>query len=916
MAVVGRLTNDGSLIINGEIDERSPAVTSGLVAHFPFDGTDKKYIPSKIRYIRDWLNGSSANTGNHWVEIQAFDYERKNITSGKTGTSSTGVWNALLTNDVITSDPYWGLGAGLSWVSIDLGDLYNIQQIKVWHYYADARTYKETKTEVSSDGVNWFSIFDSAIEGVYPETSKGKTHNMLNLGATISPTVNTNTTLTSDGIAVDRASKNHILPTRNGEDGVNRWGRDTAGVVFSTVEDIRLAKFGKYVTKLSKEPKTGTSNAYINGAMFSNTESNVWTFSCYVKRADGKTVTSIGSVYLYCTGLASWVQPPDYIEDCGDGWYRVVKTRSGIDIPRTLNLVGFSGLDATTDWYFDGWQVEALPYATSYMNDSRGEGRIDIPFSLKPPYSINIWHTAVKPLSEITDQPTSPMIFQLNGYHTNASISFWNFIKNLTIYIKGDTGTGWSTSKTYENYTADSWDNIEHMYTLIAVNNRTFKVYMDGVYLGEQVSTVDVTNISYLSMGNTSQPNAKYRDLSMYDRVINDSEVSKLYNQSMSLSKDGNLKKSKISEKPSGIPKDSIHIPLDFDGTDRLKLVKPSSETNLVYEKGAVWVGNATTNLVSSNQQSNLTGWVLANHTDTNRTMTNPIGAQAKIWSVQDEGYAYIDPTLTVGQLYTASVYVCPSHDYTFRLRFGNQIADNVSIFAPKNTWTRLVNTKTINDVRVLIGYRDSDGSSNPPIGFEVAYSMTQIEKSQFLTPYTPSTRNTPILNYNGSHLTNNNWKEFSFMMNVKYATSDVWRLCGAWSRWYFGPNPSNSLVFSFMDGTQLSVATSGYTIPKDKWVTIAVTVKNNESIDIYYNGNRVGGRGGGFNFTSASNDFYLNGLNNVGSSYPINAYVKDMVFADRVLTPKEISDFSKTNMSDKSGILTINNQIIESGNL
>lgn len=26
----------------------------------------------KVRYIRDWLNGSTANTGNHWVEIQAY----------------------------------------------------------------------------------------------------------------------------------------------------------------------------------------------------------------------------------------------------------------------------------------------------------------------------------------------------------------------------------------------------------------------------------------------------------------------------------------------------------------------------------------------------------------------------------------------------------------------------------------------------------------------------------------------------------------------------------------------------------------------------------------------------------------------------------------------------------------------------
>ncbi|MDT4867499.1 hypothetical protein FQZ97_1024130 [compost metagenome] len=48
--------------------------------------------------------------------------------------------------------------------------------VKVWHYYADGRTYYATKTEVSVDGTNWNTIFDSATSGTYPETSAGKTH--------------------------------------------------------------------------------------------------------------------------------------------------------------------------------------------------------------------------------------------------------------------------------------------------------------------------------------------------------------------------------------------------------------------------------------------------------------------------------------------------------------------------------------------------------------------------------------------------------------------------------------------------------------------------------------------------------------------------------------------------------------------
>lgn len=36
-------------------------------------------IPSSantsIRYIRDWVNGSDSNGGNHWVEIEAIETE-------------------------------------------------------------------------------------------------------------------------------------------------------------------------------------------------------------------------------------------------------------------------------------------------------------------------------------------------------------------------------------------------------------------------------------------------------------------------------------------------------------------------------------------------------------------------------------------------------------------------------------------------------------------------------------------------------------------------------------------------------------------------------------------------------------------------------------------------------------------------
>lgn len=82
--------------------------------------------------------------------------------------------NALITNGVTTSTPYYDTGAGLQSVTVDLGSLQNVSAVKVWHYYADGRTYNDTKTEVSTDNTNWTPVFDSAASGTYAETSAGK----------------------------------------------------------------------------------------------------------------------------------------------------------------------------------------------------------------------------------------------------------------------------------------------------------------------------------------------------------------------------------------------------------------------------------------------------------------------------------------------------------------------------------------------------------------------------------------------------------------------------------------------------------------------------------------------------------------------------------------------------------------------
>jgi prepilin-type N-terminal cleavage/methylation domain-containing protein len=83
--------------------------------------------------------------------------------------------NAYLTDGNTASNPYYGIAPGLASVTVSMSTAQDVSSVKVWHYYADGRTYYATKTEVSEDNTNWTTIFDSATEGTYPETSAGKT---------------------------------------------------------------------------------------------------------------------------------------------------------------------------------------------------------------------------------------------------------------------------------------------------------------------------------------------------------------------------------------------------------------------------------------------------------------------------------------------------------------------------------------------------------------------------------------------------------------------------------------------------------------------------------------------------------------------------------------------------------------------
>ncbi len=94
----------------------------------------------------------------------------KSITSSKTFTNISRITDGnLSTYNYADSSP----NAGLQWVQIDLGSSQNVNNIKLWHYYASSRKYRDVIVQLSND-----PTFKTGITTVY----NNDTNNSAGLG--------------------------------------------------------------------------------------------------------------------------------------------------------------------------------------------------------------------------------------------------------------------------------------------------------------------------------------------------------------------------------------------------------------------------------------------------------------------------------------------------------------------------------------------------------------------------------------------------------------------------------------------------------------------------------------------------------------------------------------------------------------
>jgi hypothetical protein len=141
--------------------------------------------PTRIRYIRDWLGPSDSSNSHIWCEIKANESNGTNVALNKLVIPDINAPYSVRTPDYVT-DGHTGttyyfnsiVDTEIHNVVVDLGQPYLLDNLQIWHYPDNSRTFFNTKTEVSYDGIEWFTVFDSAISGTYKETSAGHTINL------------------------------------------------------------------------------------------------------------------------------------------------------------------------------------------------------------------------------------------------------------------------------------------------------------------------------------------------------------------------------------------------------------------------------------------------------------------------------------------------------------------------------------------------------------------------------------------------------------------------------------------------------------------------------------------------------------------------------------------------------------------
>lgn len=638
----------------------------------------RKYIPQKIRYIRDHVYGSTINTASHWVELEAIDYDGVNRALGRGISSSENRTSSLVTDGNTGSASYFGVSAPEGWVQVDLGEAYELKEIKVWHYYADGRTYHKSKTEVSVDGKSWHAVFDSRVDGEYPETAAGKTHTLDALGPSIEPTTNASTGLTMSGVAAEGSATN----TWNGNFTVyNNYS------VPSTMVKLNETYLGQPVWRIGMTV-TDDKAQYLDHfrtTMYSHGVYGgyqTWTAeTSYVSSIYWRPVNKHDMVFGgTASNIPGWTAGPNV--KASDGWTRYYRYRTGVGRITQNDHIHHSfrcpSLQLNETIYFDVCcpQTEAgVVSPSSYVNGSRSTGQCVI--------NSGIGLSDFTVIGEFTPNEDSDNLVDYSSY--------LNFGNGLILYswqgkpfIDGNAITGNVNENVHK--TVNIKKGVKCFY-VVQRQGQTVKWRMMDELGTDTLWEKTHANIATNDIGDITLRTSwagVHRNLSIYNRVLTEEEITKVVKGTFSVDVDGNTS-TVVSEKKVLSDEAAAYFPFGTNVSDRMNRLAAVKNDNTLHEAGGAWVGKGTTNVVMHPDWS--TGWstgYLKNITW--NEITGPPGVEGETVI----GFENNDPAGT-GFLYSYGDYAPQTPDTTYTVSVYVKVEGspvNINAYTADNTET------------------------------------------------------------------------------------------------------------------------------------------------------------------------------------------------------------------------------------
>ena len=123
---------------------------------------------NNVRYIKDCSSYNTYNDGNYWIEIQAI-VDGVNVAKGKTVTGTTpatsGYPYSRITDGDITYTNYATPSSATpvtKCVVVDLGSTYDLDEVAIWNYFGNPRSFYDNIASVSSNNSTWKEVINEA----------------------------------------------------------------------------------------------------------------------------------------------------------------------------------------------------------------------------------------------------------------------------------------------------------------------------------------------------------------------------------------------------------------------------------------------------------------------------------------------------------------------------------------------------------------------------------------------------------------------------------------------------------------------------------------------------------------------------------------------------------------------------------